>query len=188
MWGGPEGCAWCRVRVPHVCPPAAVSSHHPCLSHLSVRPPPQHRLSLPSSTFRCPHRLLDVPIHPFVRLSFAIPLCPHCCLSPTSHGCPLLCCHPFLSVHSVQQSLSVRPSSLSLHPNVHPCPPICPFVHPLSVHPHLSVRPPVAVSLSPPRRFPRGPGAPSWLSPRSWDPPSAPFWTMATPQRFGRRR
>ncbi|XP_015155812.1 pro-FMRFamide-related neuropeptide FF [Gallus gallus] len=39
-----------------------------------------------------------------------------------------------------------------------------------------------------PQRFPRGPGAPSWLSPRSWDPPSAPFWTMATPQRFGRRR
>ncbi|XP_027561238.1 pro-FMRFamide-related neuropeptide FF [Neopelma chrysocephalum] len=26
------------------------------------------------------------------------------------------------------------------------------------------------------------------LSPRSWDPPLAPFWTMATPQRFGRRR
>ncbi|XP_065515675.1 pro-FMRFamide-related neuropeptide FF [Lathamus discolor] len=26
------------------------------------------------------------------------------------------------------------------------------------------------------------------LSPRSWDPPAAPFWTMATPQRFGRRR
>ncbi|XP_053857906.1 pro-FMRFamide-related neuropeptide FF-like [Vidua macroura] len=45
-----------------------------------------------------------------------------------------------------------------------------------------------------------GPAAPSergvrsgWgpqarLSPRSWDPPAAPFWTMATPQRFGRRR
>uniref|UniRef100_A0A672UWW8 Uncharacterized protein n=1 Tax=Strigops habroptila TaxID=2489341 RepID=A0A672UWW8_STRHB len=26
------------------------------------------------------------------------------------------------------------------------------------------------------------------LPPRSWDPPAAPFWTMATPQRFGRRR
>ncbi|XP_054033315.1 pro-FMRFamide-related neuropeptide FF [Dryobates pubescens] len=26
------------------------------------------------------------------------------------------------------------------------------------------------------------------LSPRSWDPSAAPFWTMATPQRFGRRR
>uniref|UniRef100_A0A663EQZ7 Uncharacterized protein n=1 Tax=Aquila chrysaetos chrysaetos TaxID=223781 RepID=A0A663EQZ7_AQUCH len=35
-----------------------------------------------------------------------------------------------------------------------------------------------------------GPGFSGWarLSPRSWDPPAAPFWTMATPQRFGRRR
>uniref|UniRef100_A0A8C3BKL0 Uncharacterized protein n=1 Tax=Cairina moschata TaxID=8855 RepID=A0A8C3BKL0_CAIMO len=39
-----------------------------------------------------------------------------------------------------------------------------------------------------PPRFPRGPGALARLSPRSWDPPTAPFWTMATPQRFGRRR
>ncbi|XP_066193580.1 LOW QUALITY PROTEIN: pro-FMRFamide-related neuropeptide FF [Sylvia atricapilla] len=44
---------------------------------------------------------------------------------------------------------------------------------------------------------PRPPGRSGWgphgglqarLSPRSWDPPVAPFWTMATPQRFGRRR
>ncbi|XP_064590795.1 pro-FMRFamide-related neuropeptide FF [Zonotrichia leucophrys gambelii] len=51
------------------------------------------------------------------------------------------------------------------------------------------------------RRPGRAPGAPrprwGWglqggpqarLSPRSRDPPAAPFWTMATPQRFGRRR
>ncbi|XP_068266802.1 pro-FMRFamide-related neuropeptide FF [Nyctibius grandis] len=41
-----------------------------------------------------------------------------------------------------------------------------------------------------PQRFGWGPqgGAQARLSPRSWDPPAAPFWTMATPQRFGRRR
>ncbi|XP_015705838.1 pro-FMRFamide-related neuropeptide FF [Coturnix japonica] len=49
-------------------------------------------------------------------------------------------------------------------------------------------RPHSAATELQPQRFPRGPGSPSWLSPRSWDPPSAPFWTMATPQRFGRRR
>uniref|UniRef100_A0A8B9STH3 Uncharacterized protein n=1 Tax=Anas platyrhynchos TaxID=8839 RepID=A0A8B9STH3_ANAPL len=36
--------------------------------------------------------------------------------------------------------------------------------------------------------FPGGRGSLARLSPRSWDPPTAPFWTMATPQRFGRRR
>ncbi|XP_064257255.1 pro-FMRFamide-related neuropeptide FF [Passer domesticus] len=42
----------------------------------------------------------------------------------------------------------------------------------------------------PPRRSGWGPqgGPRARLSPRSWDPPAAPFWTMATPQRFGRRR
>ncbi|XP_039245303.1 pro-FMRFamide-related neuropeptide FF [Pipra filicauda] len=41
-----------------------------------------------------------------------------------------------------------------------------------------------------PQRSGWGPqgGAQARLSPRSWDPPLAPFWTMATPQRFGRRR
>ncbi|XP_064494870.1 LOW QUALITY PROTEIN: pro-FMRFamide-related neuropeptide FF [Pseudopipra pipra] len=41
-----------------------------------------------------------------------------------------------------------------------------------------------------PQRSGWGPqgGARARLSPRSWDPPLAPFWTMATPQRFGRRR
>ncbi|XP_063277085.1 pro-FMRFamide-related neuropeptide FF [Prinia subflava] len=41
-----------------------------------------------------------------------------------------------------------------------------------------------------PRRSGWGPqgGPQARLSPRSWDPPVAPFWTMATPQRFGRRR
>ncbi|XP_049675311.1 pro-FMRFamide-related neuropeptide FF [Accipiter gentilis] len=45
-------------------------------------------------------------------------------------------------------------------------------------------------SLLQPQRFGRGlqGGSPARLSPRSWDPPAAPFWTMATPQRFGRRR
>ncbi|XP_072703184.1 pro-FMRFamide-related neuropeptide FF [Ciconia boyciana] len=45
-------------------------------------------------------------------------------------------------------------------------------------------------SLLQPQRFGRGlqGGAQAQLSPRSWDPPAAPFWTMATPQRFGRRR
>uniref|UniRef100_A0A8C4XMA7 Uncharacterized protein n=1 Tax=Falco tinnunculus TaxID=100819 RepID=A0A8C4XMA7_FALTI len=38
-----------------------------------------------------------------------------------------------------------------------------------------------------PQRLGQG-GAQARLSPRSWDPPAAPFWTMATPQRFGRRR
>ncbi|XP_048184263.1 pro-FMRFamide-related neuropeptide FF [Corvus hawaiiensis] len=41
-----------------------------------------------------------------------------------------------------------------------------------------------------PQRSGWGPqgGAQARLSARSWDPPVAPFWTMATPQRFGRRR
>ncbi|XP_041259847.1 glycine-rich cell wall structural protein 1-like [Onychostruthus taczanowskii] len=67
--------------------------------------------------------------------------------------------------------------------------------------PHPSVRPchpPLSLCLSPscprcgstvpcpPGRL--GRGTPARLSPRSWDPPAAPFWTMATPQRFGRRR
>ncbi|XP_074905663.1 pro-FMRFamide-related neuropeptide FF [Buteo buteo] len=45
-------------------------------------------------------------------------------------------------------------------------------------------------SLLQPQRFGRGlqGGSQARLSPRSWDPPAAPFWTMATPQRFGRRR
>nr|XP_021404232.1 pro-FMRFamide-related neuropeptide FF [Lonchura striata domestica] len=50
-------------------------------------------------------------------------------------------------------------------------------------------RAPGSAALSP-RRWGWGPqGSPqARLSPRSWDPPVAPFWTMATPQRFGRRR
>ncbi|XP_063997110.1 pro-FMRFamide-related neuropeptide FF [Pogoniulus pusillus] len=43
--------------------------------------------------------------------------------------------------------------------------------------------------LQPPRSGRAAQGGPQpRLSPRSWDPPAAPFWTMATPQRFGRRR
>ncbi|XP_030366554.1 pro-FMRFamide-related neuropeptide FF [Strigops habroptila] len=42
-------------------------------------------------------------------------------------------------------------------------------------------------NLGPPVQ-PQRVGAQPQLSPRSWDPPAAPFWTMATPQRFGRRR
>ncbi|XP_059727772.1 pro-FMRFamide-related neuropeptide FF-like [Haemorhous mexicanus] len=44
-------------------------------------------------------------------------------------------------------------------------------------------------ALPPPRSRWGPPGGPqARLSPRSRDPPVAPFWTMATPQRFGRRR
>ncbi|CAN8207433.1 unnamed protein product [Coccothraustes coccothraustes] len=44
-------------------------------------------------------------------------------------------------------------------------------------------------ALPPPRSGWGLPGGPqARLSPRSRDPPVAPFWTMATPQRFGRRR
>ncbi|XP_053823280.1 pro-FMRFamide-related neuropeptide FF-like [Vidua chalybeata] len=47
-------------------------------------------------------------------------------------------------------------------------------------------RPGRAPGAPPPQRSGWGPQA--RLSARSWDPPAAPFWTMATPQRFGRRR
>ncbi|XP_041328120.1 collagen alpha-1(I) chain-like [Pyrgilauda ruficollis] len=80
-----------------------------------------------------------------------------------------------------------------------------PIKCPCSAHPHPSVRPchpSLSLCLSPscprcgstvpcpPGRSGWGPqgGPPARLGPRSWDPPAAPFWTMATPQRFGRRR
>uniref|UniRef100_A0A8D0FNZ7 Uncharacterized protein n=1 Tax=Strix occidentalis caurina TaxID=311401 RepID=A0A8D0FNZ7_STROC len=67
-------------------------------------------------------------------------------------------------------------------------------VYPQMSHvcPQMSRVCPQSVSLSPFLSVPFGRGlqggAPARLSPRSWDPPAAPFWTMATPQRFGRRR
>uniref|UniRef100_A0A8C3UTI1 Uncharacterized protein n=1 Tax=Catharus ustulatus TaxID=91951 RepID=A0A8C3UTI1_CATUS len=62
-------------------------------------------------------------------------------------------------------------------------PPRGPGAH-IPIHPCLSVRPSLSVCLS----GRSGWGLQARLSPRGWDPPVAPFWTMATPQRFGRRR
>uniref|UniRef100_A0A8C4JIP1 Uncharacterized protein n=1 Tax=Dromaius novaehollandiae TaxID=8790 RepID=A0A8C4JIP1_DRONO len=120
--------------------------------------------------------------------------------------------HPHLSVHvcpSPCPSLSVCPTAplspspsnpprpsvpLSLSPSVHPRPSACPCPSlPVPVCLSPSVPIPVRGSLRGRQRgrvggrFGRA-GAPARLSPRSWDPPAAPFWTMATPQRFGRRR
>ncbi|XP_075593689.1 pro-FMRFamide-related neuropeptide FF [Balearica regulorum gibbericeps] len=71
--------------------------------------------------------------------------------------------------------------------------PVCPSSSvPLSLC--ILVCPSVPIGVSalrcPHGRFGRGMqgGTHTRLSPRSWDPPAAPFWTMATPQRFGRRR
>uniref|UniRef100_A0A8U7P256 Uncharacterized protein n=1 Tax=Corvus moneduloides TaxID=1196302 RepID=A0A8U7P256_CORMO len=76
-------------------------------------------------------------------------------------------------------------------PSIPPCLSI-----PIPSHPSLSISSvpilsPLGINaaLSPGRSGwgPQG-GAQARLSARSWDPPVAPFWTMATPQRFGRRR
>ncbi|XP_040437133.1 mediator of RNA polymerase II transcription subunit 25-like [Falco naumanni] len=68
---------------------------------------------------------------------------------------------------------------------IHPS--ICIFIRPsIPVHPSPAGRRVPAVPC-PHCRLGQG-GAQARLSPRSWDPPAAPFWTMATPQRFGRRR
>ncbi|XP_032569274.1 neural Wiskott-Aldrich syndrome protein-like [Chiroxiphia lanceolata] len=78
-------------------------------------------------------------------------------------------------------SSSPRARSHLSHPPVHSHPAIPPV--PILSPPGLSG------TVSPGRSGwgPQG-GAQARLSPRSWDPPLAPFWTMATPQRFGRRR
>lgn len=197
--GGPEGFAWPRVCVSCVSVPIGVIA--PCLSV------PPVRLSCPLSAH--PSILLrtdSVLFHPSFGVLAASCLSIHPSVCPHPSLCPSVLCHPplspLVSVPSCPQlllcyhphpSIPVRLSCLSIHPNVHLCTPLHPSVpfRPPIPYPTipicLSVLP-VAVSLSPPCRFPRGPGAPSWLSPRSWDPPSAPFWTMATPQRFGRRR
>ncbi|XP_037227196.1 extensin-like [Falco rusticolus] len=89
-------------------------------------------------------------------------------------------------------SLSVCPSSsiplspfVPLSPSVRPHPSKHLHLHP-SIHPRPAGRRVPAVPC-PHCRLGQG-GAQARLSPRSWDPPAAPFWTMATPQRFGRRR
>lgn len=129
MWGGPEGCAWCRVRVPHVCPPAAVSSHHPCLSHLSVRP----SVPLLSTDSVSLHPPFAVPTASWMSPSIPLSVCPLPSPSAPIAVCPLLpmAVRCFVAIPFCLSILSSNPC-LSVHP---PCPSI-----PMSILAHPSVR------------------------------------------------
>lgn len=123
---------------------------------------------------------------PSLRPFPSVPLCLSVPLAPLIPFCLSVPSHPSPSV-----PIPVRLSILFC-PSVPFCPSDPIYACASLVRPSPSFRPGQRVSAvqCPHCRFGRGlqGGSLARLSPRSWDPPAAPFWTMATPQRFGRRR